>query len=71
MQWLLSVHLPVPFVVLLRIYSGIGFELITYPVIVAAFFLGQYLGKKFYEFRKIRAPFPLTACMIYDLYRKS
>ncbi len=71
LQWVLAVHIPVPIVVILRVYSGIGFEFITYPVIVAAFFLGQYLGKKIYEFRKIRAAFPLTACLIYDLYRKS
>lgn len=44
-QWFLSIHIPIPFVVLLRIYSGIGFEFYTYPIIVGAFFLGQVLGK--------------------------
>lgn len=46
-QWFLAVHIPVPIVILLRIYSDIGFELYTYPVLVGAFFLGQFIGGKF------------------------
>ena len=45
-KWFLSIHLPIPIVIFLRIYSDIGFQLYTYPVLVAAFFLGQYLGVK-------------------------
>lgn len=47
LQWFLAIHLPVPFVILLRIYSNIGFELYTYPIIVGAFFLGQFIGAKY------------------------
>lgn len=43
-QWLLAIHLPVPIVILIRIFSGLGFKLITFPVMIGAFFLGQYLG---------------------------
>jgi hypothetical protein len=43
-QWFLAIHLPVPLVILIRIYSDIGFEIITYPIIIAAFFLGQFVG---------------------------
>jgi hypothetical protein len=43
-KWFLAVHLPVPLVVLVRIYSDLGFQLVSYPVIVGAFFLGQYAG---------------------------
>jgi hypothetical protein len=46
LRWILAIHLPVPVVVLIRIYSGLGFQFITYPVLVAAFFLGQYAGSK-------------------------
>jgi hypothetical protein len=46
-QWFLAIHIPVPFVILIRIYSEIGFELYTYPILVGAFFLGQFLGGKF------------------------
>lgn len=42
--WLLAVHLPVPLVVAVRYAAGLGFQLVTYPVLVGAFFAGQYLG---------------------------
>jgi hypothetical protein len=51
-QWILAIHLPVPFVVALRIYSGLGFELITFPVMIAAFFGGQFAGARLYRWRK-------------------
>ncbi len=43
-QWFLAVHIPVPFVIALRILSGMGWRLITFPVMVGAFFTGQLLG---------------------------
>ena len=43
-QWFLAVHLPVPLVIALRVLSGLGFQLASFPVIVGAFFLGQYVG---------------------------
>lgn len=42
--WILAIHLPVPLVVILRLYSGIGFHFVTYPVLIGAFFLGQFSG---------------------------
>ena len=45
-QWFLAVHLPVPLVIALRIYSGLGWKLISFPVLVGAFFLGQFVGGK-------------------------
>jgi hypothetical protein len=45
-QWVLAIHLPVPIIIALRIYSGLGFQLITFPVMIAAFFLGQFAGGK-------------------------
>jgi hypothetical protein len=43
-QWFLAVHIPIPFVIALRILSGLGWRLITFPVMVGAFFMGQLLG---------------------------
>ncbi len=43
-QWFLAVHIPVPFVIALRILSGLGWHLITFPVMIGAFFSGQLLG---------------------------
>jgi hypothetical protein len=42
--WFLAVHLPVPLVIALRVFSGLGFQLASFPAVVGAFFLGQYAG---------------------------
>ena len=70
-QWILAIHLPVPFVIAARIYSNIGFELYTYPIIVGAFFIGQFTGKYFYSKRKNLGLSPLTSCLVMDLTRKN
>ncbi len=44
LQWMLAIHLPIPVVVLLRVYSGIGFIWWSIPLTVAAFFAGQWAG---------------------------
>ena len=46
-KWFLYIHLPIPFIILLRIYSDIGFAFYTYPIFVAAFFMGQIVGRRF------------------------
>lgn len=43
-QWFLAVHLPVPAIVAFRILAGLGWHLITFPILVGAFFLGQTAG---------------------------
>jgi hypothetical protein len=42
--WFVAVHAPVPLVVGLRILSGLGWQLATFPILVGAYFAGQYLG---------------------------
>lgn len=48
-QWFLSIHVPVPFVIAFRIFAGLGWQIITFPVLVGAFFCGQFLGGKLYQ----------------------
>lgn len=43
-SWLLAVHVPVPVVVALRLLSGLGFQLATFPLMVGAFVGGQLIG---------------------------
>ena len=45
-QWMLAVHLPVPLVVALKIYTGSGWKLTSLPALIGAFFLGQFVGGK-------------------------
>ncbi len=49
LNWFLTIHIPIPFVIFFRFYFDIGFALYTYPIVVAAFFLGQFSGKLFYK----------------------
>jgi len=70
-QWFLSIHLPIPFVILLRIYGGIGFALYTYPIIVAAFFGGQYYGKIIFSKFQRDESLSLSSCLVMDLFNKS
>lgn len=55
-KWFLYIHLPIPVVVFLRIYSEIGFAFYTYPILLGAFFTGQLLGKKYLSkyFKKVQ-----------------
>lgn len=50
-QWILSIHTPVPFVIGLRIFSRLGWRLLTFPVAIGAFFGGQFVGGRIYRWR--------------------
>ena len=67
LQWFLAVHLPVPFIILLRFGMDIGFHWITYIFLVAAFFMGQLIGGKIHQSRKHSRI--VSSCLIMDLYR--
>lgn len=43
-QWMLAIHLPVPFVIALRVFSGFGWKVI--PVLVLVDVAGQFAGGK-------------------------
>jgi hypothetical protein len=43
-KWIVAVHAPVPAVVALRLAGGLGFQLISYPLLVGAYFTGQLCG---------------------------
>ncbi len=45
---LYPIHLPVPLVIALRIFGGLGFHFITYPLLVGAFFAGQLAGSRLF-----------------------
>jgi hypothetical protein len=45
-RWLVAIHAPVPAVVTLRLVSGLGWQLITFPVLMGAYFAGQFLGAR-------------------------
>lgn len=50
--WFVAVHAPVPLIVAMRVYSGLGWRLATLPLYVAAYFAGQWLGGRIRARRK-------------------
>lgn len=66
LQWVLSIHLPVPIIMLMRICGGIGFAWYTYLILVAAFFLAQKLGGMFLAHAKAHQH-EVSSCMVMDL----
>lgn len=50
--WLAAIHLPIPFVITLRLVSGLGWKWHTFPIIISAYFLGQSLGARWRRFRR-------------------
>jgi hypothetical protein len=67
-QWFLAIHIPVPFIVALRILSGVGFAWETYLFMVAGYFLGQQFGsmlmKRIHNYCQQE-----SSCMFMDLIR--
>ena len=55
-QWFLAVHMPVPLVIALRVFSGLGWKLISFPVLIGAFFLGQFVGGRVRNIIQGRGP---------------
>ena len=44
--WFVAIHLPVLLAIAMRILLGVPFRLITLPLYVLAFFLGQLVGAR-------------------------
>ena len=42
--WFLAVHATVPLIVAMRLAAGLGWRFATFPVLIAAFFGGQFIG---------------------------
>ncbi len=70
-QWFLAIHTPVPLVIVCRIVSGLGWQLMSFPVMVGAFFSGQVLGGKLLTWRKSRMGAEVTSCLLRDLVHRA
>jgi len=44
-QWLLAIHIPVPFVISCRFFLSLGWQFITFPILIGAFFTDQFAGE--------------------------
>lgn len=70
LQWVLAIHLMVPVVILLRFVSGLGWELITFPVLIGAFFCGQFLGRKLHVWWAKSRLSHTSSCLVWDMVTK-
>jgi len=48
-QWFLYIHLPIPFIFVLRTMAGFGFKIV--PFMIAGAVAGQILGARYYRAR--------------------
>ncbi len=69
LQWFLSIHVPIPFIILARMYTDLGFQWYTYFFTVTAFFLGQYSGKLIYRNFKEKQAGLVSSFILVDVYR--
>jgi hypothetical protein len=69
LQWFSAIHLPIPFIILFRLFSETGFELFSFPFTITAFFLGQLVGAGIYKFRRDNGALPLSSCLVMDVAR--
>lgn len=67
-QWFLAIHIPVPFIIALRLVSEIDIAWYTYVFLVTAFFLGQKTGSVVMK-RIHRACQHASSCLVMDLMR--
>ena len=49
--WFLAVHATVPLIVAMRLAAGLGWRLSTFPVLIGAFFGGQFIGGRLRAWR--------------------
>jgi hypothetical protein len=66
-RWFLSIHAPVPLVIVIRVLSGLGWQFITFPIMVGAFFGGQFAGGRIHRMRRSRSGARVSSCLVWDL----
>jgi cytochrome b561 len=69
-QWFLAIHIPVPFVIGLRIFAGLGWRVYTFPFVVGAFFLGQLAGSVLLAWWKKWAKGEVGSCIVMNVLRE-
>ncbi|MCK5281464.1 MAG: hypothetical protein KAK04_23085 [Cyclobacteriaceae bacterium] len=53
-MWFLYIHLPVPFVIFIRYLNEIDLSWALAPFLFGSYFLGQWIGKIFRNYKDIR-----------------
>jgi len=40
LEWVFTIHIPIPFIIAFRIFTELGWEFYTFPILILAFFWG-------------------------------
>jgi len=70
LQWILAIHIPVALIIVLRIFTSVGFAWYTYVFMLTAFLLGQKMGALIHNHMR-RICGKTTSCFFMDLTRCS
>ena len=65
LQWVLAIHIPVPFIFLFRTLMGFGLE--TIPLFAVFFFLGQLTGGKLLN--RLTSSIEVSSCLVMDIVK--
>lgn len=44
--WIVAIHAPIPLAIGLRFATGLGFQLVSLPIFILAYFTGQFVGAR-------------------------
>ncbi|OHB78052.1 MAG: hypothetical protein A2Z34_09365 [Planctomycetes bacterium RBG_16_59_8] len=69
-QWFLAIHMPIPFVIALRLVGDVGFGWTTYPAFIGAFAVGQLLGGLLRSRMQLVPAYSPTSCLVVDVTRR-
>lgn len=70
LEWIFAIHIPVPLVIAFRLYMNLGWDFYTYPILISAFFIGQFIGGKLFSYRQAAEKLPLTSCLVWDIVKE-
>ena len=67
-QWVIALHIPVPIIIALRIFTELGFAWHTYVFMILAYFLGQKTGSLLHK-KSIKRGSKVSSCLVMDNLR--
>ncbi len=68
LQWILAVHIPVPFIIIIRLFFHLGFAWHTYLFFIISYFMGHKLGGIIHN-KQLKSHNTVSACLFIDLKR--
>lgn len=70
LQWYLAIHIPVPLIILMRVFLELGWHWSTYVLFILAFTLGQFLGGLVHKRYLNQYTDGISSCLFIMLFRK-